>query len=82
MVQSAVIGAAVRILTGVLGGVTDGASIGAVCLAEHCVHVCSAVGAAAMSATCMLGRACPGALAGLARRSVGLLHDTIGGQGK
>ena len=79
LVQSAVVGGIVRILTGILGGVADGAAVGvavgAVWLAEHCV--CSAVGAAAVSATCVLGRACPCALAGLARRSVGLLHDTI-----
>ena len=69
LVHAAVIGENVRILTGILGGVADGAAVGvavgAVWLAEHCV--CSAVGAAAVSATCVLGRACPGALAGLAR---------------
>ena len=80
LVQSALIGENVRILTGILGCVADSAAVGvaagAVWLAEHCV--CSAVGAAAVSATCvLLGRACPGALAGLTRRSVGLLHDTI-----
>ena len=46
MVQSAVIGANVRILTGVLGGVADGAAVdaavGAMWLVKHCVHVCSA----------------------------------------
>ena len=66
LVQSAVIGGNVWILTGILGGVADGAAVGvavgAVWLAEHCV--CSAVGAAAVSATCVLRRACPGTLAG------------------
>ena len=49
MVQSAVIGEKLRMVTDVLGGVADGAAVGvavgAVWLAEHCVHVCSAVGA-------------------------------------
>ena len=66
LVQSAVIGANVRTLTGVPDGVADGAAVdatvGAAWLAMHCVHVCNAVGATAVS--CVLGRACPGTLAG------------------
>ena len=46
LVQSAVIGGNMRILTGILGGVTDGAAVrvavGAVWLAEHSVCMCAA----------------------------------------
>ena len=56
-VSNIIIGANVRVLIGVLGGVAEApatvdATVGAVCLALHCVHVCSAVGATTMSATC------------------------------
>ena len=67
LVQSAVIGENVRMLTDVLGGVVDGAAVGVevgVCDWLSTVHVCSAAGAAAVSATCVLRRACPGTLAG------------------
>ena len=81
LVQSADIGENVRILTSILGGVADdaavGVAVGAVWLADHCVCSAVYVGAVTVGATCVLGRACPGALAGVARRSVGLLHDTI-----